>query len=280
MEPRLTDLTLLPEHLLKAYLLPFAWKFAGAIALWMVGWWGIGVLTRLLEAALLRRQADPTLVTYGRATLRVGLRLLLVLAVLGIFGIESTSFAALLAGAGVAIGAAWSGLLSNLAAGVFLVILRPFRVGDVISAGGITGEVKEIGLFATAVDTAENVRAFLGNSKVITENILNYTANSYRRLDLRVLLAHGVDASDAITRLRARLPEVANVLATPEPVVGVVEISGAGMLLAVRPCCAQRHFLQVSYDTHRMVQEVFTAAGYPAPATYQVSVTPAAPARV
>ncbi len=273
----MTDLAQMPEHLLKTYLLPFAWKLAGALALWVVGWWAINLLSRVLGASLLLKDADPTLVVYGQATLRVSLRILLILAVLSIFGVETTSFAALLAGAGVAIGAAWSGLLSNLAAGVFLVVLRPFRVGDVISAAGLTGEVKEIGLFATAIDTADNVRAFVGNTRVINENILNYSANAHRRLELRVQIAHGIDLADAIARVRDKLPAIPNVLQNPEPLVGVTEFNNSGMLLAVRPCCAQRHYLQVFFDTNRMIHDTFEEAGFPVPATYQVSLPAGAP---
>jgi small conductance mechanosensitive channel len=90
-------------------------------------------------------------------------------------GIETTSFAALLAAAGIAIGAAWSGLLANFAAGAFLIILRPFKVGDFISGAGITGTVKEIGLFATTIDQPDNVRTTIGNNKLFSDNIVNYT---------------------------------------------------------------------------------------------------------
>ena len=91
--------------------------------------------------------------------------------ILGVFGVETTTFAALIAAAGVAIGLAWSGLLANFAAGAFLVILRPFKVGDFISAGGIMGTVKEIGLFVTTIDTLDNVKTFVGNNKLFSDNI-------------------------------------------------------------------------------------------------------------
>lgn len=166
--PALDTLT----QFLNAYVLPFAWRILGALALWIVGDWIIRILVRLARNAMAVRHVDKTLSHYGEAAIRVGLRIILCILLLGVFGIETTSLAALLAAAGIAIGTAWSGLLSNFAAGVFLVVLRPFKVGDVIQAAGVSGEVKSIGLFMTAVDTGENLRTYIGNSKVLADNIV------------------------------------------------------------------------------------------------------------
>ena len=145
------------------------------------------------------------------------LRIVLVIAILSVFGVETTSFAALLAAVGIAIGAAWGGLLSNFAAGVFLELLHPFKVGDFITAGGVTGTVREIGLFTTTLDQPDNVRATVGNSKVFGDNIVNYASNAYRRVDLTAQLAHGVDPLAAIEILAARVAQVPNVVAAPAP---------------------------------------------------------------
>src|SRR5262245_65232254 len=118
----------------------------------------------------------------------VMLNIALVLGILGYFGVETTTFAALFAAAGVAIGMAWSGLLGNFAAGAFLVILRPFKVGDFVTVGGVTGTVEEVGLFATSIDTPDNVRTYVGNNKIFSDTIQNFSTNQYRRVDLSAQL--------------------------------------------------------------------------------------------
>ena len=112
------------------------------------------------------------------------LNIALIVALLGFFGVETTTFAALLAAGGVAIGVAWSGLLANFAAGVFIVILRPFKVGDFVTAGGVIGTISHIGLFGTNIDTPDNVQTMVGNNKILSDTIQNFSSNPYRRVDL------------------------------------------------------------------------------------------------
>ena len=256
---------------LQTHALPFAWRIAGALALWIIGGWVIRVIVRLAGNAMTARHVDKTLASYANAAIRVGLRILLVIALLGVFGIETTSLAALLAAVGIAIGSALSGLLSNFAAGVFLVVLRPFKVGDIIQAASITGEVKNIGLFMTALDNGENLRVFVGNSKVLAETIINYTTNGYRRVDLKAQLAHGVDTRDAIARIMQQLTGVPNVRGQPVPWVGIQEFTAAGPVLAVRPYCATEHYQQVYFDANAAIAAAIDEAGSPIPATHQIN---------
>ena len=128
-------------------------KVAAAIAFWVVGRWLIGKVIGLIQAVMGRNNIDPTLTKYLGSVITVVLNITLVLGILGYFGIQTTSFAALLAGAGLAIGAAWSGLLGNFAAGAFMLVLRPFKAGDFVSVGGVVGTVHEIGLFGTTIVT-------------------------------------------------------------------------------------------------------------------------------
>jgi small conductance mechanosensitive channel len=141
----------------KLYAIPFLWQVLGALGIWIVGGILIRFACRVVGTAMTARDLDRTL-TYVTSALSILLRVVLIAGVLGMFGVESTSFAALLAAAGVAIGMAWAGLLANFAAGVFLVLLRPFKVGDIITAAGVSGQVVEIGLFATTLDTRDNIR--------------------------------------------------------------------------------------------------------------------------
>lgn len=247
----------------------FGLKLIGAFLLWVVGGWLINFAVRLISSNL-KPRLDATLLSYLVSITSVTLRVILVVAILGFFGIETTSFAALLAAAGVAIGAAWSGLLANFAAGIFLVFLRPFKVGDFISAGGITGTVREIGLFTTTIDTPDNVLTIVGNNKVFSDNIQNFSTNPYRRVDLLAQLSHGTDHQQAIQMLKQKLGEIPNVLQNPVPDVEILEFNLAGPVLAVRPYCNNAHYWQVYFDTNRLIRNSFGEAGYATPAQHYV----------
>jgi small conductance mechanosensitive channel len=243
----------------------FGLRLLGAIAVWFAGRWLIRLATRLINAALARQHVEPTLVRYICSAISVLLNIALIVAVLGYFGVETTTFAALIAGVGVAIGAAWAGLLANFAAGVFLVVLRPFRVGDFVTAGGTTGTVDEIGLFATTINTADNVRTFVGNNKILSDTVQNFSANPYRRVDLTAQLHGEVDADRAIALLKERIARIPNVQRDPAPDVTILQFSPMGPVLAVRPYCDNRHYWQVYFDSNRVIREAFGEAGYPAP---------------
>ena len=240
-------------------------KVAGAFALFVVGRWLIRLAVGVMSAALDRQRIDPTLQRYIANIVGVALNIILVVAILGYFGVETTSFAALVAALGIAIGAAWGGLLANFAAGAFLVVLRPFKVGDYVKAGGSEGTVKEIGLFATTIVTGDNVTTFVGNNKIFSDTIQNFSASPYRRVDRLAQLAHGVDVRDAVGRLKEALVAIPNIMRDPPPDVEIVEFNERGAVLAVRPYTHTDHYWQVYFDTNRAISDTFGAAGYPVP---------------
>jgi small conductance mechanosensitive channel len=250
---------------IEATITAVALKVAGAFILYMIGRWLIGFAIGVLGRVLTARNFDPTLQRYIANILAVTLNIVLVVAILGYFGVETTSFAALLAGVGLAIGAAWSGLLGNFAAGAFLIIFRPYKVGDYVVAGGVEGTVTEIGLFNTIITSPDNVQTIVGNGKVSSEVISNYSTHAHRRVDRTAQLAFGVDPIDAIERLRPRIAAIPNVLADPAPTLEILDFSDMGPVLAVRPHCHTSHYWQVWFDTNRTIVETFGAAGYPAP---------------
>jgi len=254
-----------------AQLVTFGLKAVGAIAVWIVGRYLIGLAVRLVSAALTRQNVEPTLLRYIGNVVSVTLNVILVIAILGYFGVETTSFAALIAGAGIAIGAAWGGLLANFAAGAFLIVLRPFKVGDYVMAGGIEGTVKEIGLFATTIMKPDNVTSFVGNNKIFSDTVQNFSASPYRRVDRLAQLAHGVDPKDAVARLKAALAKIPNIAKDAGPDVEIIDFNERGPVLAVRPYTHTDHYWQVYFDTNRVITETFGAAGYPVPeAHYRV----------
>ena len=240
-------------------------KVIGAIVFYLVGRWLISFAIRLVSSALEKQKVDPTLLRYIGTVISVTLNVILVVAILGYFGVETTSFAAILAAAGVAIGMAWSGLLANFAAGAFMIVLRPFKVGDFVTAAGVTGTVKEIGLFVTAVVTPDNVLTMLGNNKIFSDTIQNFSANPFRRVDLKAQLAHSVDHNEAIKLLKEKVSKVANVKADPAPDVEVLEFNFNGPVLAVRPYCHTDNYWQVYFDTNKAIRETFGAPATPCP---------------
>jgi small conductance mechanosensitive channel len=178
-----------------------------------------------MQAAMNRNHVDPTLTKYLGSIMAIALNIALVLGILGYFGIQTTSFAAMLAGAGVAIGAAWSGLLGNFAAGAFMLVLRPFKVGDFVSIGGVTGTVHELGLFGTTLITPDNVMTIVGNGKIFGDTIQNFS----------VLPVNGASTAwrswpAAWTRwrpstLKAAVAQIPNISTTRPPEVNLLDIN-------------------------------------------------------
>lgn len=253
------------QSLLGSYVAEFGVKILAAIAFWVVGRWLIGIAISLTQRSLTQQKIDPTVLRYISNIINVTLNILLVIGILGYFGIQTTTFAALIAAAGVAIGIAWSGLLANFAAGAFLVVLRPFKVGDFVTIAGVTGTIVEVGLFATTVNTPDNIRTVVGNNKVFGDTIQNFSANPYRRVDLKVQLAGSVDHQAAVDLLRQELAKVPNVLPEPAPEAHILEFTLVGPVLAVRPYCHNDHYWQVYFDSNRLIREALGQAGFPAP---------------
>ncbi len=243
-------------------------KILAALAAWIIGRWLIGMAMRLMGAALERGgKIDRTLSNYLKSIISVVLNIVLIVAVLEIFGVKTTSLAALLAGAGLAIGTAWGGLLTHFAAGVFMQVLRPYKVGDVVTAAGVTGLVKELGLFGTTLITGDNVTTIVGNNSVFSGTIQNFSALPSRRVDCQTTVAHGVDVLDAIARLRVAVVAIPNVVTDPPPEIEILKFTPEGPLLCVRPFTHNDHHGQVFFDTHKAIVSTFSAAGYPVPET-------------
>jgi len=246
-------------------------KVLAAIAFWVVGRWLIGKVISVMQAAMSRNHVDPTLTKYLGSIIAIALNIALVLGILGYFGIQTTSFAAMLAGAGVAIGAAWSGLLGNFAAGAFMLILRPFKVGDFVSIGGIVGTVRELGLFGTAIVTPDNVMTIVGNGRVFGEVIQNYSVLPLRRVERVAQLAVGVDPLDAIARLKEAVAKIQNVSSEMPPEINLLDIKLEGPQISVRPYTHTDNYWQVYFDTNEAIVRVCKEAGWPAPsALHQV----------
>jgi small conductance mechanosensitive channel len=251
-------------------------KVLGAIVLWVVGRLAVRLITGMIDATMQRQAIDATLARYVRSASGVLLNIVLVIAILSVLGVETTTFAGLIAAAGLAIGLAWSGMLASFAAGAFLIVLRPMKVGDFVTAAGVTGTVQELGLFVTAIDTPDNIRTFVSNNAVFGGTIQNFSHNAFRRVDLKAQLSGATDVALAMSRLREEVSQVANVAGTPAPDVEILEFNLVGPVLVVRPYTHTDHYWQVYFDTNKVIARVCGA--FPAPtASYRLLDGAAAP---
>lgn len=236
-------------------LLQNAFRILLAISLWLGGRKAIVFGVEVLQRSLHSRKTDPTLVRYACSAVNGLATVALVIVILGQFGVETTSFAALLGGIGLAIGAAWGGLLGHLAAGLFLLGLRPFKVGDAITAAGVTGVVKEIGLFGTEIDTIDNVQTIIGNNKIFSETIQNYTANGTRCLVLPARFDVFANPEAIIEQLLSAARELPGVLETPAPTALVGEVSAMRMRIDVTVWCNNADLPAVKHGFFLAVRE-------------------------
>jgi len=211
--------------------------------------------------ALRRGEIDETLVPFLSNMVYYLLLAGVLIGVLGVFGIPTASFVAVLGAAGLAVGLALQGTLSNFAAGVMLLIFRPFKVGDFIEAAGVSGSVKEIGIFATTMHTGDNVRITVSNSAVYGSTIKNFSANDTRRNDIVIGIGYDDDIAKAISTIQSILAADSRVLKDPEPLVAVTELGDSSVNIVVRPWCEKGDYWPLRFDLLRSFKEQLEAAG-------------------
>lgn len=233
----------------------------GAVAVFLVGRW---IAVRLRNATLRgleRGDVDPMLRPFLSKVVYWTALAVVVVAVLSLFGIQTASAVALLGAAGLAVGLAFQGALSNLASGVMLLIFRPFQKDDYVEVGGTDGTVVETGLFATALDTRDNVRVLVPNGRIFGETLTNYTANPIRRIELIVGVDYGDDLDVAEETLRRILADHPKVRDEPEPVVAVAELGGSSVNFTIRPWCETGDHVQLRWDLTRTIKDEIEGAG-------------------
>ncbi len=207
------------------------------------------------------RRVDPSLIPFASNLVYFVLLAAVLIAVLGLFGIETTSLVAVLGTAGLAIGLALQGTLGNFSSGVMLLLFRPFHVGDFIDAAGVAGTVVEIGVFSTIMNTPDNVKIIVPNSGIFGATIKNFSANDTRRNDIVLGISYDDDISNAIAVVNAVLSKDSRVLSDPEPVVAVSELADSSVNLVVRPWCRKEDYWGLRYDLTRKLKEELEQAG-------------------
>jgi small conductance mechanosensitive channel len=233
----------------------------GALALLLVSRVACGWLRRTTRRGLERTYVDDALVPFISSIVYYLALTALLLAVLSLFGIQTTSLIAVLGAASLAVGLALQGTLSNFAAGTMLLLFRPFRIGDWVEVAGSAGSVREIGLFSTVLNTGDNVRITLPNASVYGNVIKNYSANETRRIDLLVGVSYGDDLAQATEAVRKVLADEPRVLEDPAPTVAVAELGDSSVNLVVRPWCATGDYWPLRFEITRRVKESLEAAG-------------------
>lgn len=217
------------------YLAEYGLKILAALLIFIIGRWLAKVVSKAVEKSLLKAKVDKTLTKFVRNLTQIVILVFVIIAALANLGVETAQFAVAIGAAGLAIGLALQGSLANFASGFLMIMFRPFKVGDIIEASGVLGRVEEIQLFNTILNTPDNVRVIIPNAQVTGSNILNYTVNGTRRVDLVIGVSYEDDLKRAKEVIEAVLAGDEKVLKDPAPTVAVSELGDSSVNFVVRP---------------------------------------------
>jgi small conductance mechanosensitive channel len=243
----------------------YGMKALGALVILLLGLWAAKQIRKMVVKLMHRSKVDPTLISFVASLAHVTLQVFVIIAALEQLDVKTTSFVAILGAAGLAVGLALQGSLANFAAGVLLIIFKPFRVGELIEAGGVLGNVREIGIFTTHVDTLDNRKTIIPNAKLTADNITNYSANKTRRVDLVAGISYGDDIDRARAAIQAALSEVPGILETPAPDILVSEMADSSVKFAVRPWCKPADYWGVYFGVTEAIKKRFDTDGITIP---------------
>lgn len=240
-------------------------KVLAAIAIFIIGRWVAKGVRRLVERIMTKGNVDSTLVTFTSNMAYIGLLAFIVIAALGQLGIQTTSFIAILGAAGLAVGLALQGSLSNFAAGFLLIIFRPFKVGDLIEAAGVFGVVEAIQIFTTQLKTADNKTVIVPNAKLTDDNIVNWTVKGTRRVDMVFGIGYDDDIDKARSLMADIIAEDGRILKTPAPQISVSELADSSVNFVVRPWVKVEDYWGVHFDLTEKIKKAFDANGVSIP---------------
>ena len=256
--PKLWEMT-------QSYVLDFGLKFIAALAIFVIGRWIAKAITSMVRRALDAADTDQTLIRFLGSLLYAILLTLVILAAIGQLGIKTSGFVAILGAAGLAIGLALQGSLSNFAAGVLIILFRPYRVGDFIEAAGVSGSIEAVQIFTTVLKTGDNKQVIIPNSEVMAGVITNYSAHDTRRVDM----VFGCGYEDDLAQVKSVFKEILDsderVLADPAPTIGLLELADSSVNFAVRPWVKTGDYWGVYFDVHEKVKTRFDEAGLSIP---------------
>ncbi len=255
--------TIIPK--LQEWFAFYGLKVLAAILVFIVGRWIAKALKKLINKVMTKNNVDPTLVSFVGDLTYFALLAFVVIAAINQLGVQTTSFIAVIGAAGLAIGLALQGSLANFAAGFLLILFRPFKVGDYIEGAGVAGAVEEIQIFTTQLKSPDNKKIIIPNAKLTGDNIINYSANETRRVDLVI----GVGYDDDLAKVKEVLEDVLSkddrILKDPAPTIAVGELADSSVNFVVRPWVKTADYWDIYFDTMENVKKRFDADGISIP---------------
>ena len=242
-------------------LIAWAPKLVGAILVLIIGLWIIGSLMGAIRKAMKKSGLDQDIIPFLSSMISVVFKMLLLLSVAGMVGIETTSFIALIGMMGLAIGMALQGTLGHFAAGVMILIFKPYRVGDLVDIQGVVGIVQEIQVFNTVINSLENKKVIIPNGIATSGIMTNLSANDYLRVDLNVAMPYEEDFEKVKGIIMEAIKKTPKVLADPAPVVEIEKFDAHNLLLAVRPHATCENYWDVYFGVYKNVKAALSKAG-------------------
>jgi len=249
----------------QAWVTTYAVRLVVALLVLFIGKWIARKITNGVVRIMDRKEIDPTLINFIEGLLYYALLAAVIIAAAGQLGIETTSFLAILGAAGLAVGLALKDSLSNFASGVMLVLFRPFKVGDLVTAGGVTGKVQAISIFNTILHTPDNQKIIVPNSKITSDVITNVTANDTRRVDMVMGIGYEDDIDQAKALLTKLVTEHPKVLKSPAPTIAVSELADSSVNFIVRPWAKTEDYWDVYFELTESFKKAFDQAGISIP---------------
>jgi len=243
------------------FLTQWGLKVIGAVAVLLIGRMVAGMVRSGVRRAMVKAQVDVTLIPFVASLVYYLVMAVVIIAVLSLFGIETTSLIAVLGAAGLAVGLALQGTLSNFAAGVMLLVFRPFKVGDFVEIGGIAGSVVTVKIFSTIMKTPDNIMITVPNAQVWGDTIKNYNGFDTRRIDLVMGISYDDDIQVAMDTISKIVNADERVLADPAPQIAVSNLGDSSVDLVVRPWCSGADYWPLRFDLTRQLKEGLEAAG-------------------
>jgi len=236
-------------------------KVLAALAIFIIGRWVAKGIRRGVRRMMEKGGADPIIIGFVGSIVYIALLAFVVIAALGQLGIQTTSFIAILGAAGLAVGLALQGSLSNFAAGFLMIIFRPFKVGDFVEAAGVAGVVKDMQIFTTTMKTGDNKTIIIPNAKISGDNIINYSAEENRRVDMTVGVAYDADLSKVRDVLNDIISKEERILSDPAPQVAVAELADSSVNFIVRVWTKTGDYWGVKFDATETIKNRFDEAG-------------------
>ncbi|WPR72396.1 mechanosensitive ion channel [Flavobacterium sp. NG2] len=243
-----------------------------AILIYIIGSWVIKRITKVLKKVMMQHHYDASLQVFLFNLVTWALKIFLIITVISTLGVETTSLAAVIAAAGLAVGLALQGSLSNFAGGVLIIMFKPYKIGDLIEAQGVLGTVKQIEIFTTKMITPQNKLAIIPNGAMANGNIINYTAEGKMRVDVTIGVGYGEDIKRTKEVLLEVLTSNPKVLTEPAPSVSVSELADSSINFAVRPFAAPEDYWAVYFETLEKAKIALDKAGIEIPYPHRVTI--------